>query len=92
MNCNTVILPKRYCYCTVSIAGLIDNFFGLGGGGVTEKNLPLLGWGGSWEKNLMTGGVMQLFNDSSKNPTSPPLPHKKRTVPKKHEQIYRLGF
>ena len=43
---------KILCYCTVSIAGLIDVF--LGGGGVTEKNYLYLGgrgktfndWGG----------------------------------------------
>ena len=57
MNCTHVI--PRYkcqkdilCYCTVCIAGLIDDFFG--GGGVTEKNYLYLGghgkkfndWGG----------------------------------------------
>ena len=39
--------------------------------GVTEKIYLYLG--GVMEKNLMTrGGVMEFFNDSSKNPTSPP--------------------
>ena len=28
-------------------------------------------------KNLVTGGVMQLSNDTSKNSTSPPLTRKK---------------
>ena len=39
--------------------------------GGSPKILPLLE-GGSWEKNLVTGGVMQLSNDTSKNSTSPP--------------------
>jgi len=45
-------------------------FGGLGeGGGVTEKITFI---GGVMEKNLITGGgVIQLFNDTSKNPTSP---------------------
>ena len=39
--------------------------------GGSRKILPLLE-GGSWEKNLVMGGVMQLSNDTSKNSTSPP--------------------
>ena len=55
MNCNTVIMPKRYCYCTVSIAGLIDNFLVWGQGGSPKK--IYLYWGGG-------GGFMgKKFND-----------------------------
>ena len=39
--------------------------------GGSRKILPLLE-GGSWEKNLVTGGVMQLSNDTSKNSTRSP--------------------
>ena len=40
------------------------------GGGVTQKNLPLLG--GAMGKNLLIEGAMQLLNDSSKIPPAPP--------------------
>ena len=42
----------------------------------SHKIFTLIGGGGSMGKKLMTGvgggELMQLFNDSSKNPTSPP--------------------
>ena len=44
---------------------------GEGGGGSPKKKY--LYWGGGHGNKLITGGgVMQLFNDTSKNPTSPP--------------------
>ena len=74
MNCHTLIMPKRYCV-TVQyvqcIASLIDDFLGEKGEGVTDK--ISLYWRGHGKK-CKGGGVMQLFHDSSKNPTSPP-PH-----------------
>ena len=51
MNCNT---KKVLCFCTVCIAGLIDNFFGLGEGGSPKKKITLLR--GVMEKNLMMEG------------------------------------
>ena len=66
MNCNSVIMPKRYCYCTVCIAGLIDDFFWFGGGGVTGKIYLYWGGGGVMGKKFNDWrGVMQIFNDSS---------------------------
>ena len=47
-------------------------FFGVGEGGGSPKKITFIGGGGSWKKFCYWGGVMQLFNDSSKNPTSPP--------------------
>ena len=64
---------KILCYCTVCISGLIDDFFGLGGEGGHQKNCFYWGEGGSWKK-FNDWGVLQLFNDSSKNPTSPLSP------------------
>ena len=64
MDCNTLIMPKRYIllYCTVCIAGLIDDSLGRGEGHL--KNLPL--FGGFMEKKFYDwGGVMEFFNDSS---------------------------
>ena len=49
---------------------LIDNFWGEGRGGGYRKKLPLFGEG--LGKKINDGGIMQFFNDSSKNPASPP--------------------
>ena len=54
------------------MAGLIDKFFG-GGGERSPKKFTLI-WGGHGKIFNDWGGIMQLFNDSSKNPPSPPPP------------------
>ena len=58
MNCNTLIMPKRYCV-TVCVAGLIDEFFSFGGR-CSPKIFIFLGGGGHGQK-LITGGAHATF-------------------------------